>query len=405
MKDKKRKAAQKGFQVLPGEGKRFSLKNFKQAAIFYVLLLLALVVIVQIGYHWLGEQFLVWRLQLVEAEMGEMRQEITVDGVITRHEKVIYAPANAVVLYLAPDGERISTGEELARLGLVSAADLQALNGSEENERDEDLWRQLEEYWDNLFSSADDQVEESLDTDYAEEQTDQSLKTGLHEDIMILYNEEPGLISYYTDGLETLNGPYFPEISATDSGNKDTEDKDIEDKETGLINSGRQVSEGNLIGAGDPLLKIVDNWQWYFSATVPLHPGRTLAEMQSVTLEFKFAEGETVRAALIHSEIDEAAQKVRLAYKIEKQLPGFEKVRLAGASLLYRQQSGIIVPEDSVFEKDGEMGLYINQGGRVVFRPVSVIERQNEMVMIEGLEPFSLVITRPALVEEGQRFR
>ncbi|MDW7728553.1 MAG: HlyD family efflux transporter periplasmic adaptor subunit [Bacillota bacterium] len=409
MKDKKKRAARQGFQVLQGEGKKFSFTSFKQAAVFYVLLLLALVVIAQLGYHWLGEQFLAWRLQLVEAEVGEMRQEINVDGVITRHEEVIYAPANVVVLKLAPDGERISAGEELARLGVVSFRDMQALRGSDQEEPDEALWQQLQDYWDNLFSS-DDRIDEETESAEAEdsdpEEDDQTqVETGKnysHEDILVLYNEVPALVSHFTDGLEADTGPYFPENYNLEEEN---DHEEAEDKEENLKNSGVLVSEGDLIEAGRPLLKLVDNWQWYFNAVLPLHPGRTLAEIEVVNIEFDFAEGESARAELYHSEIDEAAREVRLTYKLEKQLPGFERARFTTASLLYRQQRGIIVPESALFEKDGVTGLYINQGGRVVFRAVTVVDSQNDIVMIEGLEPFSLVITRPDLVEEGQRFR
>jgi hypothetical protein len=65
LSSKKKKLAKQRFEVLPGEGKRFSFSVFKQAAVFYILLLLVLVVLAQLGYHWLGEQFLVWRLQVV----------------------------------------------------------------------------------------------------------------------------------------------------------------------------------------------------------------------------------------------------------------------------------------------------------------------------------------------------
>jgi len=154
---------------------------------------------------------------------------------------------------------------------------------------------------------------------------------------------------------------------------------------------------------GQPILKIVDNWQWYFSAVVPFHPGRMIAVLPQVELSFEFAPEEPVEAILISHEIDETAQEVRLTYQINRQLPGFDLVRLTYATLLYEQKSGIIVPEAAVFKKDNLTGVYLNQSGRVVFVEITVAEKQDDNVMVEGLQPGSLIITRPDLVTEGQR--
>lgn len=414
MSNKKKKLARQRFEVLPGEGKRFSFTGFKQAAVFYILLLLVLVILAQLGYHWLGEQFLVWRLQVIEAETGVMRQEIVVEGVVTRAETVITAPGNAFVLSLAPDGERIAKGEELARLGIISASDMRAIREAEDDETREELLQQLQDYWESLFTGQDESVEteEEPAGDGENTNADPDLinRTDLFQDVVIIYSETPGFISHYTDGLELETGPfydYFEDEEEIEDGEQEAE-PEAEETEDGLEperDMGKITEVGSLIEAGQPLVKVVDNWQWYFSIVQPLHPGRTLALYDTVSLEFKFAPGQAVQGMLHHSEIDEESHQVRLTYVINRQLDHFERARFTSAALLYRQQQGIIVPEGAVFEKEGITGLYINQGGRIVFKPVKVVEKQEELLMIEGLEPFSLVISRPDLVEEGQRFR
>ncbi len=420
MSSKKKKLARQRFEVLPGEGKKFSFTVFRQAAAFYILLLLVLVVLVQFGYHWLGEQFLVWRLQVIEAEIGVMRQEVAVEGVVTRHEAVITAPANAVVLKLAPDGERIARGEELARLGIISAIDMRAIREAEDDETREQFLQQLQDYFDSLFTDQIESEEIAEDEpDENEEATDADPallnQPDQFEDVIIIYNENPGFVSYYTDGFESEDGPFYDYFDDDD----DDDEEESEDSEPEVepeaeesqddleaeSNTGMIIAEGSLVEVGQPLIKIVDNWQWFFSTVLPLHPGRTLTLYDKVGLEFDFAPGQTVQGLLYHSEIDEENHQVRLTYVINRQLESFERVRFTGAALLYRQQQGIIVPESAVFEKEGITGLYINQGGRIVFKPVTVVEKQDELVMIEGLDPFSFVISRPDLVEEGQRFR
>lgn len=387
MSNKRPKYNQQHLKVLPGKGKRFSFAIFKQAVVFYLLLLIALLVIIQLGHHWLGDQFLAWRLQVVAAEPGVMQEEANVNGVITRLEEVVEAPAEGMILHLAVSGERFPAGTRLATIGVLSRAEMQALRGSEEQEPDEDLWDQLTVYWQQVFEAEDDQENSAPHRD-----------PGTFQELVSVYNEEPGLLSTYIDGLENYNGPYYP--LPVESAVENAAEEDENDDQG---NNGFQIKEGDLVDAGQPILKIVNNWEWYFSLVLPLHPGRTLAGLLELEIIFAYSEQGAVPAILYHSEIDEQNQEVRLTYLINKQLPGFDQARFSDATLIYNRRQGIIVPEEAIFDKSGQIGLYLNQGGRVVFQPISVVQRQDGRAMVEDLEAYSMVITRPDLVQEGQR--
>jgi len=404
LKKKKLKNNRQWLEVLPGEGRRFSFRNFKQALVFYVLLLAALIVVVQIGYHWMGDQFLAWRLQVVEAEQGVMQQQTTAEGIITRSEQVIKAPSEGIVLSLAAAGERVSTGNAVATIGVLSAGDLEALRGSEEQEPDADLLEKVLDYWQEILPFMDEKVEiseEAADEEIIEQETtevenDNGLQVkeqiDLHdekvfEELIVIYNERAGFVSHYFDGLERHEDPLYLSGDNIDEFSPE----------------GFFIVEGDLVEAGDPVIKIVDNWSYYFSIILGLHPGRIVAAHDKIEIKFNFAPGQTVSARRYDYEIDEEKQEVRIAYLIEKQLPGFDQVRQTEASLLYRRRQGIIVPAEAIFEKDHGQGVYLNRDGRVIFQPVTVIDRQEEKVMVEGIAPYSLVISRPELVEEGQR--
>ena len=400
MSNKRQKYNQQHLKVLPGEGKRFSFANFKQAVVFYLLLLVALVVIIQLGYHWLGDQFLAWRLQVVAAEPGVMQEEAYVNGVITRQEKVLTAPAEGMILQLAVSGERYPAGTRLATIGVLSRSEMQALRGSEEQEPDEDLWNQLTVYWQQVFDAEGEQENETMNEATEAENSVPYRDPGTFQELISVYNEEPGLLSTYIDGLENYNGPYYP-LPAESAVENATEENENENEDQ--VNEDFQIKEGDLVDAGQPILKIVNNWQWYFNLVLPLHPGRTLSDLPDLEIVFAFSEQDAVPAILYHSEIDEQNQKVRLTYLIENQLPGFDQIRFGDATLIYNRRQGIIVPEEAIFDKSGEIGLYLNQDGRVVFQPVSIVQRQDGRAMVDNLEAYSMVITRPDLVQEGQR--
>ncbi len=391
-KSKKKKT---GLKVLPGKGRRFSFRNFMQGLIFYLLLLLALVVIVQVSYHWLGDQFLAWRLQVVKAEPGVMQQQASAIGTVTRGEEVLTAPAGGIILDPVAAGQRISAGNAVITIGVLSKSDMEALRGSEEQEPDAELLEQIIDYWEELFPAGQDEKDRAdLETADQERENDRPGEDKIElpddmvfEELIVIHNEQAGFLSHYFDGWENYQGPlYITEENATE-----------------IDFDGYYIVEGDLVEAGEPIAKIVDNWSWHFSVVLPLHPGRIIAGQEKIDIEFDFAPQQSVSARRCCYEIDEDKQVVRITFIIEKQLPGFDQVRRAGASLLYRRRQGIIVPGEAVFEKDNGYGVYLNQGGRVIYKPVTIIERQEEKVMVEGIAPYSLVISRPDLVEEGQR--
>ncbi len=390
MSKKSNKAKRKGFKVIAGEKKRFSFQNLKQAIVFYVLLLLALVIIVQLGYHWLGDQYLAWRLQITEAELGYLQRDTHVRGLVTRSEEVITAPDNGMILEMAPSGKRIASGKELVTFGVLTRDKLDTLRGSDEQEADDELREELLNYWHALFQSEEETVEsgeemDELTEELFEKEAEQIDLPGRDSftEIKVLYTETAGFISHYVDGWEQYEGPLYLEAAEP---------------------AGHFISEGDLVEAGEPLIKIVNNWGWHYSIIMPLHPGRAIAELSRVEFLFDFAPDQIVTARRGDYEIDEDEQEVRITYIIDKQLTGFDQVRYVEASLLYLRDHGIIIPMDALYEsEEGKMGVYINQGGRVVFQPVTVIRQQDDQVMVEGLSQYTLVITRPDLVEEGQR--
>ncbi|MDW7738717.1 MAG: HlyD family efflux transporter periplasmic adaptor subunit [Bacillota bacterium] len=359
MKNKHSRQKRQQFEVIRGEGKRFSFINFKRAFVFYVLLLIAFIIIIQLGYHWLGNQFLSWRLQIISAEMGVMESRQDAAGLITREEEIIVSPSPGVVLELAPAGGRVSADSELASIGVISRAQWLALQ-EPENEEDEEA------------------MEERVPID------PMSLN---FQEVITLTTEHPGFLSHYIDGWEHYSEPFY--ITA--------------DQYEIIKPEGRYTVRGDLVDSGQAVMKVVNNWRWYYSIIIPLHPGRIIAEQRNVELEFDFAPEEMVRAVLIEYAIDQENQIVRLAYEIQQQVVGFEQTRWAEASLLYSRQQGIIIPAEAVFEYDNSYGVFINQGGKVVFQPLTIVERRDDQIMVEGLPAQSMIITRPEHVVEGQR--
>ncbi|HSW35524.1 MAG TPA: HlyD family efflux transporter periplasmic adaptor subunit, partial [Candidatus Limnocylindrales bacterium] len=365
------------FTVIPGEGRRFS--NLKQAFVFYAVLVLAALLILIIGYHWLGDQFLAWRLQVAKAEIGFMEQKISGEGLIIRSEEVVRAPASGIILQLADPGRRVAAGAELAVVGVVDPADFDVLRGPEEIEPEADLWKRLIANWNQIFGNVFGN-EAEIRSEYDED-------ISAFEKIIPINNENPGFLSYHLDGWEGYAGPVYL-----------TQDTAAEKLPQMIV-----TEVGDLVEEGQPILKIVNNWHWYFNIVLPLNPGRAIAGQPDLTIIFDFAPDERAEAFIHDYIIDEVKQEVRITYRLRKQLEKFDQVRWSEASLIYRRHQGIIIPSGALFEKEGVAGVYVNQEGRVVFRPITVTMSQEEQLMVEGIQQHSLVIITHELVEEGQR--
>ncbi len=377
MRRRKRQHQDHNFQVLEGEGRRYSY--LKQAAVFYIVLLLVVVLLFQVGYHWLGEQYLALRLQIVTAEPGSMDSSIEVAGIVTRNEHIVHAPGTGIVVDLLSPGERVAAGAPLVTIVSLSREEAEAMQ------------EHHEEPVDSFFSTLAQLLQNWLEPEETVEAAPPLVLDGeippWFQDQLSVFCEQAGLLSYQLDGWEFLSGKDTPPLEFFETAPQ----------------AASPLVEGTFVEQGQPLLKIVNNWIWYYHVALPLNPGRTAAAQQKVAVVFDFAPESPVEASLEDALIDTAGSRVILSYRLDRQLPGFEQARLSEAVISFQRQKGILIPAAALLEKDGEAGVLINQGGMVAFSAVNVIRREDDLALVEGIEPYTLVIARPDLVREGQR--
>lgn len=365
-------------KVLPGEGRRFA--HFRQASVFYIILGLVALLVLQAGYHWMGPLILARRLQIVTAETGRMEQKLEVEGLLTRREQLLTAPCSGVIIELAPSGERAAAGTAAAVMVPLSADERQRLE--EEAGSGKSLWEKVKDYLSRFTGAASELSAESAETLLV----NGTLPSWLSERVPLIL-PEAGLLLHRLDGWEEVGERAYLTAEQFADAPK----------------SAFEPVEGLFVEEGQPLMKLIDNWQWYYNLLLPLAPGRNLAAQETALFEFAFAPERPVTAELIAAEVDSNKEEVRLTYCIKKQFPGFENLRWSAASLVLEREEGVIIPAAALVERADQSGVFLNRGGMVIFEEVTVLNSQDGELMVEGLEPDSMVITRPGLVEEGQR--
>ncbi len=365
-------------KVLPGEGRR--LPRFRQAAVYYIIIILTALLVLQAGYHWMGPFIMARRLEIVTAAEGCMERRIEVEGMIARRELVLRAPCSGIILELAPPGERAAAGAVAAVLAPLTPAERQRLQGEEE-ERVETLWEKIGKYLIRITGGeAEDDGEEPafVMTGEAPEWLNERVTLAL---------PEAGLLLHRLDGWENpVENTYL-----------------TAEEYAAVAKKPFEAVTGLYVEAEQPIMKVVDNWQWFYRILLPLEEGRIAAVWDSVLLEFHAAPGPPLPASLCSVDIDAGSEVVRLEYSLNRQLSGCEDLRRLKADLIFDRRQGVIIPAAALVQGEGAEGVFVNQGGRVKFKAVEVIRVQEGEAMVEGLEAGSMVIGRPELAGEGRR--
>ncbi len=373
----------KGFRVVKGRGRKKlrKIENLLYLLAFLVVVLLLL----QIGYHWISSWIYSCQIEMERAEPGKLRSHYQGKGIITRNEKVIESSEEGIFVKKVPAGERVARGEKVGYL--LYNLDVWLEDSRKDSGDDQQLWVWLA--LQDLFGEAQGSGGEEEDAilRYRYQNFFPRVK---------FYAASPGVISYQVDGMESYaphNLPY--EILSSQQQEEETGKEESQ--------SGERTDNFFRVEKNEPVFKIVDNWEWYFSISLGLEEGRELAEPETVKILFPFAQERELTGEKWEKKVDSQNEQVIVTYRLEEEVPNFQKVRKAEATIYFQKYQGLIIPAAALEEKEGEKGVYINQGGVIDYREVEVVHIQGKKAVIEGIDPYSIVVTTPGLVEEGQR--
>jgi putative membrane fusion protein len=153
------------------------------------------------------------------------------------------------------------------------------------------------------------------------------------------------------------------------------------------------ISEDQKIMTGQAVYKIVDN----------LEPTRLMLHFPFNDVDFEVVLNQQANVFLKGNDLGKA-KVVDVKRDFEELLMilefnGFNEEllnqRFAGVELVFDSQSGYLVPNKAVIEKDGEKGIFLAKGEDITFKPVKIIKSKGDISIIEGLNKNDLVVTNP----------
>lgn len=360
-----------GFKVIRGGGQGLEkAQKPVKTPLFFILLFLALFLLAQILTGWIWGMFGQRSIQTISAGEGSLEQTFPISGLVTFEEEIILSPRSGFVNYLIEEGSRVPVGVELARISdfppeeAVSAAD-------EEEQNTTDYLMRFKDWF--------------LGSEAAEDRSSFTPKNG--ETTII--NPQAGLVSFNFDGWERFGpGSSFPYLTEEEFNEKPSQEQ--------------HMGSGQKVSCFSPLLRIINNYTWYFSAVFPAASGEILAEQPQVLLYFSFSPDCPVIGEQV--EVRKDGEVLQITWAINQHLENFYNQRWCQAEIVYGQIEGTMIPRNTLIEKDDKKGVYIIEKGIISFCEVQILGEKEDLYLVENLDPHENVVLSPDKIKEGQRF-
>ncbi|MFW6381340.1 MAG: HlyD family efflux transporter periplasmic adaptor subunit [Bacillota bacterium] len=264
--------------------------------------------------------------RLFVAKYGELVDGFETGGLVIRKEKVVKAPVSGEVSLVQDEGERVAHGSKIMEI-------------------------------DNATTS------------------------------ITLYNSQPGVISFATDGLEGLTPDRIQEISLQEY-RKFSRDY-------------QQLLDGEEIEAGQPAFRIVDNFQLYVLLEVQQSAGDRFTRGETVFVRpLNFDRG-LIKGQVIS--LDYYADSALVGVKLNGFVDEWLSQRRVEVELIKDIYRGTIIPRQAIFTDSRGSGVLVyTLEGNYKFTEIEIEDKTEEMAVVSGIDSGERVVLNPGDFEYGR---
>ncbi|MBP8613315.1 MAG: hypothetical protein KBI40_00475 [Firmicutes bacterium] len=162
------------------------------------------------------------------------------------------------------------------------------------------------------------------------------------------------------------------------------------------------VEDGQVVSEGEMIARVVSGDKIHFYLVMKTEKRPDLAIGDKVRAEV----GENVFSdCTIVDVVDGKPPGYSVISGEISEVPPEKYVRTAYASLITRRQEGIVVPSESLVEKDGQTGVLTVQKTYARFRPVEVLMVRGDQAVIKGIDETSEIVLKGKPFLDGRRVR
>ncbi|MFW6238056.1 MAG: HlyD family efflux transporter periplasmic adaptor subunit [Halanaerobiales bacterium] len=205
---------------------------------------------------------------------------------------------------------------------------------------------------------------------------------------MYVFNHRPGLISFNIDGLEELSPEQINELTP--------------EKIKNLERNFRQRVDGDFIGAGQPLFRIVNTDSFFIVIETSCQEAERYEINEDVFLESDDLQNR-VEGKIANKSFYSDSEKALLIVELKRFVDRWLSSRWARVEFVKNIHSGFVIPREAVFHQPEGRGVLIREThGNFTFKPVTILQENQEEALVEGVEIGDTVIANPESVDYGR---
>lgn len=282
-----------------------------------------------------------------EVDAGSIRIQTTYTGLALREEQVVYSTADGYVNYYLKDNSRAKAGSFICSVDENGdiADQISGATTSEHN-LDTAAYRQLTDRMQDFSNSYTDmsfynsytfktdltaELMEAVNLSVLDSMSEYAANAEADHTFHRVTAAQPGIISYYCDGYESVTADNFTEGMLDKSGYE----KDNRKAQT-------------KVSSGDPLFKQVTSENWQLICEIPDDLSALLAEDSVIKVRFRLDE----TTAWANYEIQNRGSKHYLVLSFTNSMIRYASERFIDVELILTRQSGLKIPNRSIVTKD-----------------------------------------------------
>ncbi len=339
--------------------------------------------------------------------IGTAEDKTAVTGYIMRDEMVINAPEAGVISFRADEGKRVSKGAAVAvvysgdvsdevknelssvhkRINEIEGSSVEknlyagdTMGGTSQIENDIDMIvsavysgnvSAVTQYKDDIIRIIRKDTGEGAVTQTTLEKLKaqkSQLEGSISGKATAMYASRAGIMCSQIDGCEEyFNIKNLDTITPAYLNNSPKESKAVPDK----------------VERGEPCLKIINNYQWYFVAIVDEKWVEDMKVGNSVSLRFTDISDDTMDGT-VYSISDAENGKVAIVVESHSLFSGIYTTRIVNAEIIRKTYNGFKVSKDAVhIDEDGGYYVYVSSEGIIRRRDVNILYSDEAYVIIK----------------------
>ncbi len=369
--------------------------------------------------------------------LGTLENKISGTALISGGGFIVTAPAGGTLKLQVNQSDSVKVGQVLATIGhnatgdeFNRSIDLARASLADYESRTQDEFELLmakaqEDYVsavDSLFSAQDAWVsrdsksalqDEASFVSYAQAVAGTRKRIGQIEDKRAELSRNIDLLVAALDAsrvnvISPAAGVFFPSFSEIEVRLSGMSLDDLDASEIMVLSQQAKnasqvtVADGDSVETGQPIGKVLSGRELSFCLPLKTEDRPFFEQNQKVILRFS---DDTEVQSRIGKVVDAKPPGYSVVYGSIESLPVEKGAGSYDITIVTGGKTGIIVPQKSIFELDGQLGVLLLRKTYAVFKPVEVLLTQGKQSVVKGIAETDELVLKPKGFLEGRRVR